>query len=168
MFEVNEYIVCGGNGVCKVIDIGIPSMSICDTDNQYYKLEPIYENGSTLYIPVNNEKVVMRKILSKDEVNELIKDMDSIDLLIFDNEREYEQKYKEIMRKYDCKDLIKIIKTSYLRKKERLAEGKKGTTTDEKYLKMAEDYLYGEFAIALNIPKEDVKDFIEKEVKKYA
>ncbi len=168
MFEVNDYVVCGGNGVCKVIDIGIPSMSICDTEDQYYKLEPIYENGSTLYIPVNNEKVVMRKVLSKEAVDELIKNMDTVELLIFDNDREYEQRYKEILHKYDCRELIKIIKTSYLRRQDRLAEGKKGTSTDEKYLKMAEDYLYGEFAIALNIPKEDVKPFIEEEVKKYA
>lgn len=165
MFKVNDYIICGGNGVCEVLDIGIPSISTGDEKRQYYKLRPIYENGSTVYSPVNNDKVVMRKIISKEEANELINSIPSIETLRFDDEKLYQGKYKEVMHKYDCKEWIKIIKTSYLRREERFAEGKKSTSTDDKYLKMAEEYLFGELAISLNINKEEVKDFIAKQIK---
>ena len=43
---------------------------------------------------------------------------------------------------------------------ERIAEGKKVTASDERYFHMAEESLYGEFAIALGIEREEVKDFI--------
>ena len=103
MFKVNDYIVCASNGVCKLINIEVPSMSICDEEVQYYKLEPIYENESVLYIPVNNDKIVMRKVVSENEAKELIKSIPSIELLYFDSDKGYDQKYKEIMHKYDCR-----------------------------------------------------------------
>lgn len=164
MFEVNDYIVCGANGVCKVIDIVEPSISVCSGKGQYYKLQPVYEKESVLYIPIENNKVLMREIISRDEVDTLIKEIQSIELLSFDSDRECEMKYKEMMRKYDCRECLKIIRTSYLRNKERLSEGKKATCVDERYLKIAEDYVYGEFALVLNIPKDKVKDFILKQV----
>ncbi len=166
MFEVNDYIVCGGNGVCKVIDIVEPSINVCNGKGQYYKLEPIYEKESVLYIPIENNKVLMRKVISRKEVDELIKEMPNIELLTFENDKECEMKYKEIMHTYDCREWLKIIRTSYLRKKERLSQGKKATRVDERYLKIAEDYLYGEFALVLNISKDKVKDFIVEQVEK--
>ena len=164
MFEVDGYIIYGGNGVCRVLDIGIPDINIADKKRQYYTLQQVYEKGSTIYTPVDNDKVIMRKIISKEEANDLINNIQSIEVLCFDDDAIPEEKYKEVMHKYDCKEWIKIIKTSYLRKEERLAEGKKGTAIDDKYLKMAEEYLYGEFAISLNMPKEQVKDFIVQAV----
>lgn len=95
----------------------------------------------------------------------MIKNIPSIEILSFDDDKMLEEKYKEAMHTYDCKELIKIIKTSHLRKEERLVEGKKNTATDDKYLKMAEEYLLGELAISLNMPKEQVEDLIVEEVK---
>ena len=37
---------------------------------------------------------------------------------------------------------------------------------DERYFKAAEDHLYAELSIALGMPKEDVKDYIEERLKK--
>ena len=44
-------------------------------------------------------------------------------------------------------------------------ERKKLGSIDERLKKKAEDLLYGEFAIALSIPKEKVKSYIENEIK---
>ena len=48
----------------------------------------------------------------------------------------------------------------------RLSDGKKATAIDEKYMNMAEESLYGEIGIALDIPKEDVLEYILKEIDK--
>lgn len=160
MFKVDDYIVYGGNGVCKVLSIGVPTINGANNKREYYRLQPIYENNSIIYIPVDNDKVVMRNLMSKEEANALIKSIPSIELLHFDNEKMPQEKYKEVLFTYNSKDLIKVIKTSYLRKEKNLAEGKKNISTDDKYLKMAEEYLYGELAISLDIPKEQVRDFI--------
>ena len=41
---------------------------------------------------------------------------------------------------------------------------KKATATDERYLKLAEDHLYSEFSMLLDIPKEHMADYIEQRV----
>ena len=64
------------------------------------------------------------------------------------------------MRSCYCREWIKIIKTLYLRKAERSARGKKITSTDEKYLRMAEDYLYTELEIPLEVSRENMEEYI--------
>ena len=59
---------------------------------------------------------------------------------------------------------MRIIKTLYLRKQTRLSKGQKIIGLDERYLRLAEDFLYGELAVALGIPKQKVEDYIREAV----
>ena len=56
--------------------------------------------------------------------------------------------------------VVSLMKTIRLRMDERIAEGKKVTAFDSKYYHIAEDSLYGELAISLDIEKDEVKDYI--------
>ncbi|MFR7993718.1 MAG: CarD family transcriptional regulator [Clostridium sp.] len=72
MFSKNEYVVYGSTGVCKIIDI--VTKKIGNTKERlYYLLKPEYETNSIIYAPIDNNSVVMRKIITKDEIYELIK-----------------------------------------------------------------------------------------------
>ena len=64
----------------------------------------------------------------------------------------------------DCRQWISIIKTIYIRKQERSAAGKKLTATDEKYLRLAEDNLYGELGFALNKDKDEMEAYITERI----
>ena len=77
-----------------------------------------------------------------------------------------ELRYKEAIRSCNPREWIQIIKTSYLRQQQRKAQGKKATTVDERYFKAAEDHLYAELSIALGMPKEEVKDYIQRRLSK--
>ena len=55
---------------------------------------------------------------------------------------------------------VMIIKTLYIRRMDREARGRKITSTDEKYLKIAENWLYSEMSLALGVPKEEMEDYI--------
>lgn len=160
MFEINDYVVYGGSGVCKVNKIGTIDISGIDKDKLYYTLEPVYSKGSLVYTPVDNTKAIMRRILSKEEARKLIDEIPNIEIITAADDKEYEAVFKEIMKKQECREWIQIIKTLYLRKQNRIAQGKKTTNTDEKYLHLAEDRLYGELAIPLEMPKDQVEDFI--------
>ena len=46
----------------------------------------------------------------------------------------------------------------------RLAEGKKMTASDEKYFHLAQESLYGEFAVTLGMERDQVQDFISEKV----
>lgn len=54
----------------------------------------------------------------------------------------------------------------YHRKQLRISEGKKMTATDERYMHIAEDALYLELGTALNMDKEQVFEYIIKEIEK--
>ena len=56
------------------------------------------------------------------------------------------------------------MKTLYLRKKERVAQGKKVTSLDEKYMKAAENELYSELSMTLGIPKDEMEDYIRERI----
>lgn len=164
MFEVGDYMVYGSHGICRVEAVGPMELSVAQKGRLYYTLSPLYLNGSTVYTPVDNLKVVMRPILSKREALDFIEKIPEIDQLWVPDEKGREQIYKAALKTCECMDLIKIIKTLYLRKQSRLEDGKKVTSVDVKYLKLAEDQLYGELAIPLGMEKDKVEEYITDRV----
>ncbi|MGN0158904.1 MAG: CarD family transcriptional regulator [Brotaphodocola sp.] len=164
MFEKGEYIIYGTSGVCRIEDITTMNMASVPDDKLFYVLSPSGQKGGRIFTPVDNTKTVMRRILSKEEAAQLISEIPGIEELWITNEKMREEKYKECMRSGDCREWIRIIKTLYLRKQERTKQGKKITATDERYLRMAEDYLYSELEIPLGIPKTEMEDYITKKL----
>ena len=160
MFKAGTYIVCGQHGVCRVEGVGKLQLTEASGDKEYYTLSKVYSKGGVLYVPADSEKIVMRPVISKEEAEELIGHMREIDLLQIDNEKRKEEIFKQAFRTCDSREWIKIIKTLYERKKIRLAKGKKVTASDERFLRAAEDNLYGELAISLDIAKGDVEQYI--------
>lgn len=167
MFSVNDYIVYGSNGVCKIEDICIPpEVDEVHKNKKYYVLKPIYSKGNTIYTPIDNTKVVIRKIISKEETEKLIDSIPSIKTLEVSNDKERTEKCQTALRSCDYKEWIRVIKTMYIRKQERIGSGKHFGQTDERLLHSAEDFLYGELAVPLEIPKEQVEDYITKRIEK--
>ena len=64
------------------------------------------------------------------------------------------------MSAVDCVDLIRMTKSIYAKKKDAESRQKKIGMTDEKYLRRAEDLLFGELAVALGISRDAVTDYI--------
>ncbi|MDE6845218.1 MAG: CarD family transcriptional regulator [Lachnospiraceae bacterium] len=166
MFEKDQLIMCGGHGVCRVVNITGNPVDRLDKVRKYYVLEPVFQKGSTVYTPVDNDKVVMRRIMNKEEAEALAERVTQIETVWIQEEKSREQMYKEAIRTYDCRSLVQIIKTLYLRKQDRLKEGKKVLSSDEQYLRKAEELLYSEMSLALSIPKEDVERYIREAVRK--
>lgn len=162
MFQVGEYIVCDHNGVCQVL--AVTEMPELKKDVLYYQLEPVYSRGSRIFVPVDSNKLVMRRVFTEEEVETLLKEISSIETIWISNEKKREEQYREVARKYDCREWVKIIKTIYLRKRNRRMEGKKITYIDEKYMKLAEENLYGEISIPLKISPDRVERFIRNRI----
>lgn len=166
MFEIGEYIIYGTKGVCQVMDITTMNLDGVPKDTKYYILQPWNQSGSRIFVSVDNQKTIMRKILTKEEANALINKIPQIEEIWVDNDKVREEKYKECIRTCECSELVRIIKTLYLRRQERLKAGKKITTTDERYLKSAEEHLYTELSVALDIPVENMEKYITEKVEK--
>lgn len=161
MFKIGEYIVYGMNGVCRVEEIGPMCLSGVDSDKEYYTLAPLYTKGSRVFTPVDNQKVPMRAVISKQEACRLIDGMKEIEVIEVTDDKRRELAYKEAMKSCDCKEWVRIINTVLKRKEERLAQGRKMSACDERYLKSAQDNLYGELAVSLNLEKDEVEEYME-------
>ncbi len=165
MFEVGDYIIYGNNGVCRVVEIGPIQLNYSKNDKLYYTLEPIYEKGSKVYTPVGNKKVLMRQVNTKDEALDLI---DNIPNIEFDKDlvvKEREQQIKESLKSIDSEEWIRVLKTLHHIKRERHADGKNLTSSDEKYMQTAQDCLFGELSISLDMPIDEIEDFIIRRIK---
>ena len=111
MFEKNQLIMCGGHGVCRVVNVTGNPIDRFDKTRKFYVLEPVFEKASTVYMPVDNDKVVMRRIMNKGEAEELIDNISEIETVWIKEEKTREQMYKDAIRTYDCQSLVQIIKT---------------------------------------------------------
>lgn len=165
MFKVEEYVNCGKYGVCKIEEVGPLDFGNKKEKKMYYTLIPIYADTSRNYVPVETDKIIMRPVITEKEANDLIDQMKDIEILWIAEEKKREAVFKEAIYKYNCEEWVKVIKTVYLRKEERTAQGKKVTMNDERYLHLAEEYLYGELAVALDMHKDEVENFVVNRVK---
>ena len=166
MFKIGDYVAHYKEGVCEVTSIGKLDISCSDKKKEYYTLKPLYDAGGTLYTPVENEKRQIREVITSEEAQALIEDMLNIETIGVTDEKRREISYKEALLRNQCRDWVAIIKTSYTRKMKRIASGKKVINVDDKYLNIAEKFLYGELAVALDMPKDEVKGYITVYLKK--
>ena len=166
MYKIGEYIVKNGNGVCRVVDIVHLDMDGIDKNRLYYLLVPINDEHGRVYLPVDTSAQQTRKVMSMEGAYELIANISDIQEISISNDKLLEQKYKETIKNIDPKSLFRIIKTTYLRKRDRLEKGKKNTVADEHYLTLAEKHLFSELCLVLGKTKEEVHDLIVAAVNK--
>lgn len=160
VFERGEFVVVGSKGVCTVENITTLDISGVDKEREYYILKPLYMQGSTVYVPVDTAKESMRRVLTREEAQKLIAGISEIPLITTTNDKLLEQEYKGCMKANCCEEWIRVIKTIYLRRQKRMEAGRKVTAVDAKYFRIAEDNLYGELAVSLNIPRTEVESYI--------
>ena len=151
MFKVDDYIMYGRTGVCKVIDITNEKF-INGEERKYYVLSPIHNNNTIIKIPLDNTKIPMRKIISKEDVTSLINDMSNMEALWIDDEKKRSNEFKTMLKSGKCEDLIKLISNKRYSKKLNKA--------DKEIIKEAERLVNEEFAIILNISPKEVNSYI--------
>lgn len=158
MYKINDYVVYKKE-VCKIVDIKEKYFN----NNDYYVLVPIDDESLHVEIPIKNNKF-LRDLIKKEDVEKIINSIPDIDIIESDDKL-LENEYKILMNKGDHEDLIKIIKTTYLRNKERIDSKRKVSDKDNRYFELAEKYLYNEFSIVLNMDYDSTKEYVISKVK---
>lgn len=162
MFETGAYVVCGQHGVCRVESIGPIRLSEASAGRDYYTLAPLYSKGGVIYVPADSQKIIMRYVISKKEAEDIIGEIDGMEMITIDNERQREETLKKALKTCDIRQWIRVIKTINRRKEKRIAQGKKVTAGDERCLHAAQENLFGELAVSLGIAKSEVESYIEE------
>jgi len=160
VFNIGEILIYR-NDLCEVIDIKHRGKEMGD----YYVIIPLHDKSLKIEIPTSNDNNNIRKLMTKEEIENLVKDIPNIPAVECEDKRFIENKYKELMNNKNPIDLIRILKTTYL-KNEKITD-LKTVIKNSNYFSLAEKYLYQEIAIVLNMEYEDVKTYITNELTKY-
>lgn len=125
---------------------------------------PIDDESLTIKVPVDNRMGYLRKVITKKQAEDIISTIKDVPPLGDINEKNIESIYKDLIYNGNQTDLIKIIKTSYLRNENRKNAKRKVSEKDTKYFELAEKYLYNELSIALNKTFTETKEYIIRSI----
>ncbi len=143
MYEVGDYIICRNGGVWR----------ISQTDSNGYTIVE-HESGMIKTISADSDEIV-RKIVSKETILEAVDRVGYIRTIQAPSDKTRKEFYDEALAKYDEIDWIKVIKTIYLRQKE-----KKLMPYEVTYYEKARGYLHSEISVLLEMPVNKVEDYI--------
>ena len=162
MYQTGELILYGGTGVCRVTDIVAKKFGRTEPEKLFYVLTPLYQSG-TITTPVENGKVFTRPVITRDEALSLIDSIPGIEAEAYHNQnlQQLENHYKHELESHDCRDLLRLTMSTYRKKQEREQAKLKFGAVDRRYMERAENLLFGELAVALDIEKDSVQSFIE-------
>lgn len=159
MYKIGDYVVYKKD-VCIIKEIRKNSLN----NGEYYLLIPINDDSLKIDVPVANNLNNIRNLITKNEIKEIIKEIPNIQELNC-NSKLIESEYKKLLKDGSFEGLIKIIKTTYLRNKERIINKKKKGDKDDYYFNLAEKYLYTEFSVVLGMSFDETKDYVISKVK---
>jgi len=159
MFKINDYIMYGTTGVCQVSDITKEAIGDFKL-KEYYVLTPIYTNNTIIKVPIDNNKIPMRKIMSKEDISNIIKVISNKDSLWVMDERKRGEAFKSILKSGECEELMTLVKSIYECKNNKNKTGTKVSKNDIEIMQMAEKLINEEFATILNISVDEVPSYI--------
>lgn len=147
MYKCGDYVICRSGGVWNIVQEGL----------DYLKLKE-HINGLEKTISVNSDEII-RKICSKETIEEAIDRVGFIQTLKAQNDKARKEIYDSIMAEYNEISWISIIKTIYIREKDHRL-----MTNELEYSKKAKEYFHSEVAILLKIDYKEVEEYISDKV----
>lgn len=162
MYQQNDIVMHPGAGVCKIEDVREEKFT--GQKRQYYVLRPMYENtATTIFVPTDSQKVVLRKLLSKEEIVNMIHAVSLDTSLWVESPAERKETFQRLLHEGDHTTLIRLIAELHTHRRETEAAGRKFHAADEKVLQEAEKRIHQEFAHTLELEVEEIAPIIMKE-----
>lgn len=160
MLKQGDTIIYGNSGICRIVDI--KEEDFLGEKKNYYVLKPLYESRTTIHVPEFNERLVskIKPVFSKNELLSLLGRLHEIEPIWIDNDKQRQEKYKELLDSGERDSVVGIIKALLSRNLELTKCGKKLNYTDEQFLSTAKHIFEGECAYVLEIDKNEVENYI--------
>lgn len=160
MFQRGDQVLYGMHGACNII--GLEVKAINHKNIEYYVLEPVEQPGSRYYIPIQNEAAVakLRPIMTQDQLDVLLHSEDICKDTWVSDENQRKQRYRDLLAGGDSAALLRMVHTLHKHKQEKLSAGQKLHLCDENFLRDAKKILQSEFALILNIDRDEVRNYV--------
>ncbi len=157
--EIGKYVIYRSTEICRVDGFEKKSFDGV-TEREYCVLVPEGAERSKYYVPMDCAETKLRCLLTDEEINALIDGMAGEQPDWGDTVEHRKERFNEILSSGDYKLIISMMHSLYLKKQERIEQGKKLLAVDEKALKAAEALINREFAFVLGIPESKVSEHI--------
>lgn len=151
MYSVDEQVVYGSTGVCRVEAVGPPPFDP-KAARLYYTLRPL-RGTETICAPVDGPAAI-RPVLTRAQALALIDRLPAIraDSTEGQDARRLAEQYRGYLDTHSCEDLARLVKTVY---------GKaRAGKVDQEFRRRAEGLLHQELGVALGLDPEAVPAFI--------
>lgn len=164
MYKKGDIIVYGKSGVCIVDDICEVEFGI---EGLCYKLRPYDDQQNAIYVSVDNDKIMMRNVISAEKAREIIDQMGECPAIFPKNDKERAELVKETLNSDDMSKWMQLLKGLYIEREKRMRMRKSLKYKDEKVFNFLENFIMGELSVALDIPKYKIYDMIAEKIKEY-
>ncbi len=164
MFNKGDLLQYGNSGVCRVEDI-VSDVPGFDKNLTYYLMVPINNVNSKIYLPTNADNIRLRPVMTHKEMVNLLQKLDDFKEYDITNEKQCEAIYRDAMISLDYARWMELLKTLCMRKQTRALQGKKVTSTDERYFKNVSGRLSEEMTVALG--ECEAKEELEKAIETF-
>ncbi len=161
--QTGNFVIYRSTEICKIE--GFENKSFDNvTSKEYCVLVPADGGSSKYYVPREFAEAKLRRLLTKEEIEQLIDGMRGEQPEWGSTEERRKNVFNEVLSSGDYRRIISMLHSLYLEKQERLAQGKKLLATDEKAMKSAEQLINREFSFVLGIKENEVTDYISKQL----
>lgn len=157
MFKINDYVIYKSD-VCLINDI----KKIHDLD--YYVITPINDSSLKINLPIDSKFI--RAIISYEDAIKIIDNIPNVQVVDASNDKALEQIYKKLLMSDDLNDLVVVVKTTYLRNKNRLDKGKKNGSVDTFYYEEGIKKLFSELSITLKLDEDKIESIFFEQMNK--
>lgn len=158
MFNIGDLVIYSTMGICKIVDIC--EKTYAGTTRNYYIMHPIEDDTLIIQNPVDNDRIMMKKIIGRNEAEEVLESFKLPGIQWIENGNERNRNYSDIVSSGDRRGISNIINTLMCKKYELEMADKKISEHDRKLLLHNQKILFKELAITL----ETTVDAISKKV----
>lgn len=163
MFNIGDVIIYSVHGISKIDNICEKTFS--NVTRTYYELHPLEQKNLTISTPVDNDKVVMLKIMDQEEAEEILQLFQQKGIDWISNPRERNMEYKKIVKNGNRSEIAGLVNTLMRHKMELNRENKKMYEQDRRILDTTQNILFKELAMTLNTSFEKISAQINGMIK---
>ncbi len=154
MFNIGDVVIYSAHGVSKIDNICEKTFS--NVTKTYYELHPLEQTNLMISTPVDNDKVVMLKIMDREEAEEILHSFQQNGIDWVSNPRERIIQYKNVIKNGNRNEISKLVNTLMRHQIELKRDNKKLYEQDRRILDMTQNILFKELAMTLDTSVEKI------------
>lgn len=158
--KIGETVVYRRQGIYEITSV--KEQVIGEVKKDYYVFRSVYDKNATIYVPVDNENLTsqIERLLSKDEINAIVDQSDTTDIIWIENNAERAICYDEIVKSGDLSRILSVLRLYMLQKEGENKKSFRAFAKDERIFSAAMKNITEAFACPLGISKAEVMAYI--------